>query len=56
MQAFIQVMPDLVKRATKRTAKLQSRIINDAIAKAEFEEKVRSLPYEMQYFMYVTSK
>jgi Immunity protein 30 len=43
VQAFIQVMSDLVKRAAEWTAILHSRIMNDAIAKAEFEERVRSV-------------
>jgi hypothetical protein len=43
VQAFIQVMPDLVNRAAEWTAILHSRIMNDAIAKAEFEERVRSI-------------
>ncbi|NJR65631.1 MAG: hypothetical protein HC772_10410 [Leptolyngbyaceae cyanobacterium CRU_2_3] len=43
VQAFIQVMPDLVKRAAEWTAILHSRMMNDAIAKAEFEGKVRSM-------------
>lgn len=43
VQAFIQIMPDLVKRASEWTAILHSRIMNDAIAKAEFEERMRSI-------------
>jgi Immunity protein 30 len=43
VQAFIEVMPDLVKRAAEWTAILHSRIMNDAIAKAEFEGRVRSM-------------
>jgi hypothetical protein len=43
VQAFIQVLPELVKRAEEWTAILHSRIMNDEIAKAEFEEGVRSM-------------
>jgi Immunity protein 30 len=42
IQAFIQVMPDLVKRAPEWTAILHSRIMNEEIAKAVFEDRVRS--------------
>lgn len=48
VQAFIQVMPDLVNRAAEWTAILHSRIMNDAIAKAEFEGRVRSLDIHKQ--------
>ncbi len=48
VQAFIQVMPDLVKRATEWTAILHSRIMNDAIARSAFEEKVRSMNTQRQ--------
>lgn len=41
VQAFVQVLPELVKRAKEWTAILHSRIMNDAIAKAEFEKRVR---------------
>ncbi|NEQ32090.1 MAG: hypothetical protein F6K04_13985 [Leptolyngbya sp. SIO4C5] len=44
VQAFIQVLPELVKRAEEWTAILHSQIMNDAIAKAEFEERMRLLP------------
>ena len=43
VQAFIQVMPDLSKRAIEWTAILHSRIMNDDIARSIFEEKVRSM-------------
>lgn len=43
VQAYIQVLSELVKRAEEWTAILRSRIMNDAIAKAEFEERVRLL-------------
>ena len=43
VQAFIQVMPDLSKRATEWTEILHSRIMNDDVARSIFEEKVRSM-------------
>ena len=43
VQAFIQVMPDLSKRATEWTEILHSRIMNDDVARSFFEEKVRSM-------------
>lgn len=43
LQAFIQVLPSLGKHAAEWTAILHSRIMNDAIARSAFEEKVRSL-------------
>lgn len=43
VQAFVQVLPELVKRAEEWAAILHSRMMNDAIAKAEFEERVRSM-------------
>jgi len=42
VQAFIQVMPSLVKRAAGWTEILHSRIMNDEVAHAVFEERVRS--------------
>ncbi len=42
VQAFIQVMPELVKRATEWAAILHSRIMNDDVARSVFEERVRS--------------
>lgn len=48
IQAFIEVMPDLVKRAAEWTAILHSRIANDAIARSVFEEKVRSMNAQKQ--------
>lgn len=48
IQAFIQTMPDLVKRAAGWTAILHTRITNDAIAQATFEEMVRSLNEQEQ--------
>lgn len=41
VQAFIQVMPDLVKRAAEWAEILHSRMMNDAIARDVFEEKLR---------------
>jgi hypothetical protein len=52
VQAFIQVMPDLVKQAAEWTAILHSRMMNDAIAKAEFEEGVRSMNDQKQNEIY----
>ncbi|MDI9638252.1 Imm30 family immunity protein [Geitlerinema splendidum] len=43
LPAFLQALPDLVKRAAEWTTILHSRMMNDAIAKAAFEEWVRSL-------------
>ncbi len=48
VEAFIQVMPDLVKRAAEWTAILHSRIMNDAIARSAFEERVRSIDAQEQ--------
>ena len=48
LRAFIQVMPDLVERAAKWTAILYSRILNDAIARASFEEMVHSMDTQRQ--------
>jgi Immunity protein 30 len=41
VQAFIQVMPELVKQAGEWTGILHSRIMNDAIAKIEFEKRAQ---------------
>jgi len=49
VQAFIQVMPDLVKRAAEWTAILHSRIMNDDVARSVFEEKVRSMLSSRSY-------
>jgi hypothetical protein len=43
VQAFVQVLPDLVKRAAEWTAILHSRLMNDPIARSVFEEEVRSM-------------
>lgn len=48
VQAFIQVIPELVKRAAEWTAILHSRIMNDAIARSAFEERVRSMSEQEQ--------
>jgi hypothetical protein len=47
VQAFIQVIPDLVKRAAEWTAILHARIMNDDAARSVFEEGIRSTPYEV---------
>jgi Immunity protein 30 len=52
VQAFIQVMPDLVKRAAEWAAILHSRIMNDQIARAVFEERVRSMHTQKQDEIY----
>ncbi|MBW4618194.1 MAG: hypothetical protein KME17_02255 [Cyanosarcina radialis HA8281-LM2] len=46
LQAFIQVMPDLVKQAPEWTAILHSRITNEPIAQTAFEEILRSMDTE----------
>lgn len=43
VQAFVQVLSDLVKRAAEWKAILHSRSMNDEIAKVKFEERVRSM-------------
>jgi Immunity protein 30 len=48
VQAFVQVMPDLVKRSTEWAEILHSRIMNDAIARSIFEEKLRSSDIQSQ--------
>jgi len=48
VQAFIQVMPDLVKRAAEWTAILHSRMMNDDVARSAFEEGVRSISRHLQ--------
>jgi Immunity protein 30 len=40
VQAFIQVMPELVQRAAEWTAILQAWILNDETARAVFETKL----------------
>lgn len=42
VQAFIQVLPDLVKQAAAWTAILHARMMNEAIARATFEKQVQS--------------
>ena len=42
VQAFVQVMPDLSKRAAEWAEILHSRIMNDAIARDVFEQALRS--------------
>lgn len=41
VQAFVQVMPDLAGRATEWSEILRDRIMNDAIARISFEEKMQ---------------
>jgi hypothetical protein len=41
VQAFVQVMPDLAGRATEWSEILRDRIMNDAIARVSFEEKMQ---------------
>jgi len=48
VQAFIQVIPDLSNRAAEWTVILHSRIMNDAIARSVFEERVRSMNPQKQ--------
>ncbi len=48
VEAFIQAMPDLVKRAVEWTAILYSRIMNDAIASSVFELRIRSMKDQKQ--------
>jgi hypothetical protein len=43
VQAFIQVMPDLMKRAPEWTAILHSRIMNDEIGRSMFNEEIVSM-------------
>jgi hypothetical protein len=57
LSAFIQVLPDLVKQAAEWTAILHSRIMNDAIARSTFEDKMRSLDTQTQkeIYQYISS-
>ncbi|MGA7934512.1 MAG: Imm30 family immunity protein [Kovacikia sp.] len=48
VQAFIQVMPDLVKRAPEWTEILHSRIMNDELGRSALEERMRSLDTQKQ--------
>jgi hypothetical protein len=41
VQAFIQVIPELVKQAAEWTAILHARIMNDDDARSVFEERLR---------------
>jgi len=52
VQAFIQVMPELVKQAAEWAAILHSRIMNDEIARSAFEEGVRSIKDQKQDEIY----
>lgn len=48
VQAFIQVMPDLVKRAAEWTAILHSRIMNNDVARSVFEEEMQAISNHQQ--------
>ncbi|NJN85246.1 MAG: hypothetical protein HC881_01565 [Leptolyngbyaceae cyanobacterium SL_7_1] len=48
VHVFIQVMPELVKRAVEWTTILYSRMMNDEIARLMFEEEVRSMKDQKQ--------
>jgi hypothetical protein len=48
VQAFIQVIPNLINRSAEWTVILHSRIMNDAIARSMFEEGVRSMNIQKQ--------
>jgi hypothetical protein len=48
VEAFIQVMPDLVKRAAEWTAILHSRIMNDEIGRSMFETEMQALSNQKQ--------
>jgi hypothetical protein len=48
VKAFIQVMPDLVKRAAEWTAILHSRIINDDVARSMFETEMQAINNHQQ--------
>lgn len=52
IQAFIQVMPDLVNRAAEWTSILYSRMMNDESAGLLFEERVRSMDDQKQSEIY----
>lgn len=59
VQAFIQVMPDLVKRAAEWTAILHSRMMNDDVARSAFEERVQMINKQdqdvIQHFLVLAS-
>jgi Immunity protein 30 len=48
LQAFIQVLPSLVKKASEWTENLHTRIMNDAEARVAFEEMLRSMHTQQQ--------
>lgn len=48
MQPQYKASLHLVKRAAERTAILHSRMMNDAIAQVDFEERVRSMNAQKQ--------
>lgn len=48
VQVFIQVLPDLMKRAAEWTAILHSRIMNDEIGRSVFEEEMQAINNQKQ--------
>ncbi len=48
VRSFIQVMPDLVKRAAEWTAILHSRMMNDEVARSVFEEEMQAINNQKQ--------
>jgi Immunity protein 30 len=52
IQAFIQIMPDLVKRAAEWTMILHSRIMKDESARSIFEAEMRSMKDQKQDEIY----
>jgi hypothetical protein len=52
VQAFVQVLPDLVKRAEEWAAILHSRIMNDEGARSMLEEMVASTPLAQRSEIY----
>ncbi len=52
VQAFIQVMPNLVKRAKEWAEILHSRIMNDEVGRSVLEERVRSMSDQKQGEIY----
>jgi hypothetical protein len=52
VEAFIQVMPDLVKRAAEWAAILHSRIVNDDVARSVFEEEMQAINNHQQSEIY----
>jgi len=52
VQAFVQVLPDLVKRAEEWAVILHSRMMNDEGARSMFEEMIASMPPVQQSEIY----